>query len=173
MHWRTGAKACRCALSALPGLSIHAIEPCKSAEHPQENRTDCPRSRTSTGHLTQSADSIPQMGGQEAMRRQEPLDLRLLFTWLQRPQPRVTRTWLAQLRRSRENAQWRCAHLQDALKEVALATREATPVGQYEERQALAIELLHCVRRLERTVREPYLTRLHMRLTSWSTAPVR
>ena len=38
-----------------------------------------------------------------------------------------------------------CTHLQHALEQVALATREATPVGQDDEGQGLLVKLLYGV----------------------------
>jgi len=55
------------------------------------------------------------------------------------------------------------ARLQHALEQVALPAAEAAPVGEHEERQALAVKLLHSVRGLERAVREPDLPGLRGR----------
>ena len=52
-------------------------------------------------------------------------------------------------------------YLQNTLKEVSLAAREASPVGQDNERQLLPIKLLHGFSCLLSRVGEPHLPCLH------------
>ena len=54
------------------------------------------------------------------------------------------------------------ADLEDAIQQISLPTREAAPVGQDDQRQALLVHLLNRVRRFQGAVWVPDLASLHM-----------